>query len=347
MNKEKNYYKILGIEQNADKKAMKKAYRQLARKFHPDINPGNRLYEDKFKEIGEAYSILIDDKKRLQYDILKGFIRTKSSSEQAKKQASKAYSEKKGKPDFKPKKTENNWENFFNKFTKSDKKQKPAYKEPPKSEVKKGEDLTTEVILTITEAHNGTVRKVNILRTDLCPKCNGKKMINSKACGNCSGKGEVSSHKKLNVKIPARVKHGSKIRITGEGNKGLHGGENGDLYLLVYIIKNSHFTFDGFHVRCELPITPTEAALGAEIQVPSIDGFINMRIPPETSAGQKFKLTGEGLPEPVSGKRGDQVVIIKIEMPSNLTEKEKELYKELANLRKFNPRENIIFEKQK
>ena len=345
MKKEKDYYKILGIEQDADKKAVKKAYRQLARKFHPDINPGNKLFEEKFKEIGEAYSILVDDKKRQQYDILKGFI--KPHPQQAKKQASKAYSEKKPEP---KKQDRESWEGFFKNFSKGFEKteKKQVHKEsPPKSEAKKGEDITTEVNLSIAEAHSGTVRKVNILRTDICSKCGGKGAVKGKACGTCSGKGEVSSHKKLNVKIPAKVKQGSKIRITGEGNKGLNGGENGDLFLLISIIKNSHFTFEGFNVLCEIPVTPTEAALGAEIQVPSIEGFVNMKIPPETKSGQKFKLSGEGLPEPISGKRGDQVVIIRIEIPSNLTKKEKELYKELANQRKFNPRENIIFEKQK
>jgi len=356
LRKDKDYYKILGIAYNCDKKEIKKAYRELAKKFHPDINPGNKLYEDKFKELGEAYSILIDDKKRLQYDILKGFITTKEQTpEQTKNQASKAYSPKKPGAESsaeKNKKSEINFDNIFKEFTKNftknfenTKSDKKSSNEAKKQSPQKGEDISSEVNITVTEAFNGAIRKVNILRVDTCPKCKGKRIINDSSCNNCNGRGEISSHKQLNVKIPSNVKENSKIKIAGEGNKGLNGGENGDLYLLIHIIKNSYFSFDGLHVHCEIPITPSEAALGGEIQVPSIEGFVNMKIPPETRSGQKFKLSGEGLPDGNSGKRGDQIVTVKIELPSNLTEREKELYKELSRERKFNPREHIIFEK--
>ena len=359
MNKNKDYYKILGINYNSDKKEIKKAYRQLARKLHPDINPGNKFCEEKFKEVGEAYSILIDDKKRLQYDILRGFINNTGpqSVKQVKKQAKKAYSSKTTAAPRKTKKKNNkfkaNFGNFFKgfkaefskTFPKNSTEKKPHSEKTTKAPSQKGEDIITEISITITEAQNGTIRKVNILRTETCVKCKGKRTINGSSCNNCNGKGEKSSYKQLGVKIPAKVKEGSKIRIAKEGNKGINNGENGDLYLLVHIIKNSCFTFDGLHVFCEIPVTPTEVALGAEIQVPTIDGFINMKIPPETRSGQKFKLSGEGLPDANSGKRGDQVVTVRIELPSNLTEKEKELYKELAKMRKFNPREHLIFQK--
>lgn len=326
MDKNKDYYKILGISPDSDKKEIKKAYRTLARKFHPDINPGNKLFEEKFKEIGEAYVILIDDKKRLQYDMLKGITNPKPESEQLKQQASKAYSEQKTPPGKK------NFENIFKSFTKL---------EPGK----KGEDITTDVHVTVSEAYNGTIRKVNILRSEKCNKCKGRRAINHVSCDKCNGNGEISSHKQLNVKIPPKVKENSKIRIAGEGNKGENNGENGDLYLLIHIIKNSFFTYDGLHVHCEIPITPSEAALGGEIQIPSLDGFINMKIPPETRSGQKFKLAGEGLSDTNTNKKGDQIITLRIEIPPNLTNREKELYNELARTRIYNPRENIIFDK--
>ncbi len=355
MNKDKDYYKILGIAADSDKKEIKKAYRQLARKLHPDINPGNKFCEEKFKEVGEAYSILIDDKKRLQYDILRGFINNTGS--RATKQTQKAYSTQTTSVPQKTKKENKkfnaNFEFFFKGFKTEFSKifpqnstEKKSYGEKQKkAPPQKGEDIITEISITITEAQNGTIRKVNILRTETCVKCKGKRTINGSSCNNCSGKGETSSYKQLSVKIPAKVKEGSKIRLIREGNKGINSGENGDLYLLIHIIQNSCFTFDGLHVFCEIPVTPTEAALGAEIQVPAINGFINMKIPAETRSGQKFKLSGEGLPDAHSGKRGDQVITVRIELPSNLTEKEKELYKELAKMRKFNPREHLIFEK--
>lgn len=361
MNKDKDYYKILGISHNADKKEIKKAYRLLARKYHPDVNPGNKLCIEKFKEIGEAFSILFDDKKRLQYDILRGYTDSRpKSSEQSKGQASKAYKDKKNasnKTKQKEKQADkqfnvdfgNLFKDFTDKFSKGqkpDNKEKKPHPEPQKSPPKKGDDIHTEVNITITEAHNGTIRKVNILRTDSCVKCGGKRAINSSPCSGCNGKGEVSTYKHLSVKIPPRVKEGSKIRIANEGNKGINGGENGDLFLVVHIIKSSFFSFDGNNVYCEVPITPTEAALGAEIQIPSIDGFINIKIPPETRSGQKFKLSGEGLPDPNTAKRGDQIATVKIEIPSNLNEKEKDLYRELAKIRNFNPREHIIYDSQ-
>lgn len=337
MNKDKDYYKILGIATGSDKKEIKKAYRQLARKFHPDINPGNKLYEDKFKEIGEAYSVLIDDTKRLHYDIIKGILKPRPESAQSKSQASKAYSQPKNdQQKSEPKKDfDGIFATFTGRFTKN-------FTDP---QLKKGEDITTEVHISISEAYNGTIRKVNILRTEKCSKCRGKRVINHIACDKCNGAGEISTQKQLNVKIPPKVKQNSKIKIAREGNKGENGGDNGDLYLLIQIIKSAFFTYDGLHVHCEIPITPSEAALGGEIQVPSIDGFINMKIPAETRTAQKFKLAGEGLPDTSTGKRGDQIVSVKIELPTNLTDKEKELYLELTKTRKFNPREHIIFDK--
>ncbi len=340
MNKDKDYYKILGISYDSDKKEIKKAYRQLARKYHPDINPGNRLYEEKFKEIGEAYSVLMDDRKRIQYDILKGVKRTGPDSEQVKKQANTAYSgQKKEEPLKKEPKTQKEFESFFAGFAGRFTKKFTA------PDAKKGDDITTDVHISASEAFNGTVRNVNILRTEKCSKCKGKRVINHVSCDKCNGTGEISTHKQLNVKIPPKVKENSKIKITGEGNRGINGGANGDLFLLIHIIKSSYFTYEGLHVHCEVPVTPTEAALGAEIQVPSIEGFINMKIPPQTRSGQKFKLAGEGLPDTSTSKRGDQIVTVKIEIPPNLTDREKELYSELAKVRKFNPREHIIFDK--
>ena len=354
LNKDKDYYKILGINSSADKKEIKSAYRSLARKYHPDTNQGNKLSEEKFKEIGEAYSVLGDETRREQYNLLRGISQKKSNtSEQAKKQASEAYSEQK-KSSAKPKpETEKRpfgdmFSDFVDKVLEKGQTQKPKQsqekpKEPPKPESKKGDDITVDVSITIVEAHNGTIRKINILHTESCPKFRGKRYLNNIQCPSCKGNGEISNHKKISVKIPANVTEGSKIRIAEEGNQGQNGGANGDLFLVVSIIKNSIFEFENLNVLCEIPITPTEAALGAEIFVPTIDGQLSMKIPPETQAGQRFRLSGEGIPDANTAKRGDQLVTVRIEIPSNLTQKEKELYLELAKIRKFNPRDGIVF----
>lgn len=350
--KNKDYYQILGINSEATLKEIKSAYRTLARKYHPDVNPGNKLCEEKFKEVGEAYSILADEAKRRSYDISKGYKTqqdqsSSKTSQQTKKQASSAYSSQKEK-DKQPKSAQHGREKTFNDVFSEfvdgfwgSQKQDKTQSEPPK----KGDDITTDINITIVEAHNGAIRKVNILHTDQCPRCRGKKAVNNVKCPLCDGKGELSNHKKINVKIPSNVKDGSKIRIVKEGNKGLNGGENGDLYLIVRIQKSELFAFENLNVLCDVPISPTEAALGAEIEIPTIDGTVLMKIPPETQSGQKFRLTGEGIGDSKTGKKGDQIITTIIEIPKNLTEKERQLYQELGNLRKFNPRENITYEK--
>lgn len=359
--KNKDYYQILGVNPAADKKDIKAAYRSLARKYHPDVNPGNKLCEEKFKEIGEAYSVLIDDKKRKQYDLLRGYKepekQTRNTTSHTKKQANQAYSSQKTQtssqkqevnrekpkpaPDTQNKKA---FTDTFSEFLDGLLK-KETVNDKPQGPPKKGDDITADISITIVEAHNGTVRKINILHTESCKKCRGKRVLSGIPCPACDGKGEISEHKKITVKIPPNVKEGSKIKIAGEGNNGLNGGENGDLFLLVHIQKHSLFAFDGLNVLCEIPITPSEAALGADIEVPTIDGFVNMKLPSETQSGQKFKLSSQGIVDSKTGKKGDQMVTVRIEIPKDLTEKEKQLYQELARIRKFNPRKNIVYDK--
>lgn len=369
--KNKDYYQILGVNHNASTKDIKTAYRTLARKYHPDVNPGNKLAESKFKEIGEAYSVLGDEIKRKQYNLLRGIKTSENKSSQEKKstesstqqqtknRAHNAYtkenkrdtskqtysqSDKTAESNNANKKTFNDTfadflDGIFKKTEDSPQNQKTDYSST--ATPVKGEDINVEINITQVEAINGTIRKINVLHTSSCPQCKGRKIVNSYTCSNCNGAGEISSHKKINIKIPPKVEEGSKIKIPNEGNKGQNGGENGDLFLLVHIQQNSLFSFEGFNVICEIPITPSEAALGTEIQVPTIDGIANMKIPPETNSSQKFRLVGEGIIDPTSKKKGDQIVITKIVIPKKLTEKEKEIYKELERLRKFNPRENI------
>lgn len=361
--KNKDYYQILGVNPHATQKEIKSAYRTLARKYHPDVNPGNKMSEIKFKEIGEAYSVLTDENKRKQYDLLKGVKRTApnqtNNTQQAKKQANSAYSEQKSTKEsnsrsenqFDDKKSFNNvFSDILNGIFKKVKDTDTTVKTEKQPEYtifppKRGDDITADISISIVEAHNGTVRKINILHTDICGQCKGKRYINNIPCIVCGGNGEISTHKKINVKIPPNVKEGSKIKISTEGNKGRYGGENGDLYLHVHIQKHSLFSFDSINVLCEIPITVTEAAIGTEIEVPTIDGYVSMKIPAETQSGQKFRLIGQGILDSKTNKKGDQMVTVRIEIPKNLSEKEKQLYNELARIRKFNPRENIVYDK--
>ena len=174
--------------------------------------------------------------------------------------------------------------------------------------------------------------KVNILSTQECSNCHGRKFANGYNCPVCDGMGTISQHKKITVKIPPNVKPNSKIRIPSEGNQGMYGGKNGDLYLNVVIENNSNFKYDDLNVLFTIPITPPEAVLGTTINVPTANGNVLMKVMPKTSSGQKYRLAGQGLTK--DGKTGDMIVTVNIEVPQNLSDKEIELYQQLKDFAK-------------
>lgn len=339
---QKNYYEILGVESTASADELKSAYRKLARKYHPDV-AGNESAE-KFKEITEAYDTLSDETKRKRYDILRGiFSYNKSTTDKTtQKEAQKAYRQaqnqeeiikeaNKSKETFK-KQTSNtqDFSNLFNDFLDGLKTQSKQKKETHKPI--NGDNITTDVVITMGEAMSGISKTVNILSTQECSNCHGRKFANGYNCPVCDGLGTVSQHKKITVKIPANVKPNSKIRIPSEGNPGMYGGKNGDLYLNVVIENNSNFKYDNLNVLFTIPITPPEAVLGTTINVPTANGNVLMKIMPKTSSGQKYRLAGQGLTK--DGKTGDMIVTVNIEVPQNLSDKEIELYQQLKDFAK-------------
>lgn len=331
----KDFYKLFGISPEATIEEIKSAYRKLAKLYHPDTNKGNKVSEQKFKELTEAYDVLCDEKIRKQYDIANGFFKTgqtKQASNQTKAQAKQAYNkekeivEGKGQAPF-----SDILEGFWKKNSSTEKKANTPLKKSPQ----KGSDITLDVELTPEEALNGAVKQINIMYLNACPKCYG---TGGAECVLCRGTNDVPKQDKVKVKIPAGVKTGTKVRIKNEGNRGRNGGVNGDLILIVKLKKAEKFVYSGTDILYELPITPSEAALGATINIPVPDGNIVIKIPPETSSGQKLKMAGQGIKDS-KGKKGDLIVTIKIQMPKGLSAKEKELYKELSEQRAFNPRE--------
>lgn len=197
-----------------------------------------------------------------------------------------------------------------------------------------GNDITMPIEISFKEAINGTNRKINVLHTEICPICEGKKFANGSDCRYCKGTGEVSVHKKLNVKIPPHTENNKKIRLAGEGTKGLKGGKNGNLYLVVKITDDSYFKFDGNNVLSEAEITPYEAALGTEKEIKTLNGTAKLKIPQGTSSGQKFRLANEGLFDEAKKIKGHHIVTIKIKVDENLTEREKQLYEQLKDIAK-------------
>ena len=338
---QKNYYEILGVEPSATTEELKTAYRKLARKYHPDI-AGNEGVE-KFKEITEAYETLSDETTRKRYDILRGiFNYNKSTTDKTtQKEAQKAYRQAQNQEEIIKEANKNNtqdtqkastqdFSNILNEFLDGFKSQSKQKKEAHKPV--NGDNITTDVVITMLEAISGVSKTVNILSTQECTNCHGRKFANGYKCPVCDGAGTISQHKKITVKVPANVKPNSKIRIPSEGNPGMYGGKNGDLYLNVVIENNSNFKYDGLNVLFTIPITPPEAVLGTTINVPTANGNVLMKVMPKTSSGQKYRLAGQGLSK--NGKNGDMIVTVNIEIPQNLTDKEIELYKQLKELAK-------------
>lgn len=335
-----NFYEILGVTPDSELSEIKSAYRKLARKFHPDINPEGAA---RFKEISKAYETLIDEKKRKQYDILNGFFKaekTKTSSKKAEEEYKQKTSSEKCADENNHKSAQKKNEKVFSDifssiFETSDNKSK-------KKQPENGEDINADITLTLAESVKGCERIVNIVHTEICPRCRGRKFINGAKCNVCSGSGEYSVHKRINVKIPANIKNGAKLRIKGEGADGRFGGKNGDLYILINIKGNSNVTYDGLDILYKVPITPYEAALGGEITIPAFSGNVKLKLPERTSSGQKFRLSGQGLKR--NGKLGDMIITVSIEIPKCLSDDEVKLYEKLKKLSSDNIRENLLNE---
>ncbi len=335
----KDLYKILEIQYDAREEEIKRAYRKLVRKYHPD-SAGENADIAKFKEVQEAYEILSNPETRKKYDVLNGYFRETIKNNYAKSSYKSSYNEyinkaKKHAQETAPfsKSINDALDNLFH-------SQKNSYFKEEK-QVINGEDIKLDISLSCFEAINGTSRKVNIIHTQPCPNCGGRKFINGAECQMCKGTGQLSLQKKINVKIPKGVKQGSKVRVKKEGNKGLNGGKDGDLYLIVKIEKNPFFDIEGMNILCNLPVTPAEAALGAHINFLLMNENITVTIPPLTSSGQKLKLSGLGLFNKSKSKRGDVIITVMIKFPNYLSPSEKDLYLKLYNMTDYDIRKDL------
>lgn len=320
----KDYYKILGITEFDTADTIKAAYRKLARKLHPDVAGSSTENILRFKEINEAYEILSNKLKREEYDRARRFYNyAKGNSESCSKQANPKKENDVKKQNF-------NWHDFFSSFNDA----------PQKNfQPQRGEDIESDIEITYLEALNGCIKVVNMLKTEVCPKCNGRRFANGTICSKCQGKGESTIYKKFNVKIPAGVKHNSRIRLAGEGNCGLNGGKNGDIYLNIKVTKPSDTKVEGLDVHKTVLITPYEAVLGAEIRIDAPNGAINFKIMPNTQNGQKIRLANCGVVQ--NNKIGDIIVTVEIRIPKKITTEEINLYKKLKELSTGNIRDEF------
>ena len=291
----KNYYQILGLKKTATDDDLKKAYRKLARKYHPDANPGDREAEAKFNEVNEANTVLSDAQKRKKYDELSAaWQNLEESGEDGNFDWSKWLIEGVDPKDLeRDAKTASGFSGFFEAVFGSG------------SFMRKGQDITRDIEISLEEAFEGTTR---ILRT--------------------------KDNRRLEVKIPRGAKTGSKIRIKGEGGTGVGGGLNGDLYLRIHVAKHPKFEMDGDTVKINAPIDLYTAMLGGEVEVDTLKGTLRLKIPPETQNGKIFRLKGQGMPKlNKPGVFSDLYVAVSVRLPQNLSREERLLFEELRDYR--------------
>ncbi len=367
----RDYYEVLGVQKGASADDIKKSYRKLAMKYHPDRNPDNKEAEEKFKEAAEAYEVLSDDDKRSRYDQF-GFAGVDPNYGAG---SSGAYGGGFGGfGDFGD--IGDIFGSFFGGGSRRSNPNAP----------RRGENVGARLELTFEEAAFGCEKDISVARienctacsgtgsadgavetcsmcrgsgqvrttqnfmgmamqsTSTCPQCNGRGKIIKNPCPTCKGKTKVRRTKKINVRVPAGVDHGQSVRVRGEGCVGANGGPSGDVLVDIYIKRHPIFTRQDYTVLCEVPISFSQAALGAEIQVPTLDGKVTFDLPEGTQTGTVFTLREKGIPVVGSRRRGDQRFTVVVETPTKLTKEQKELLRQLDGTLEDTPKRKKFFD---
>ncbi len=367
--KKRDYYEVLGVNRDASEEEIKKAYRKLAMKHHPDRNPDSRDGEEKFKEAKEAYEILSEPDKRRAYDAYghAGVHPQMGGMGPGEAAGFGGFAEAFG-------------DIFSDIF---------GGQGRGRSSVFRGADLRYNLEVSLEQAARGTETKIRIPTMEACeachgsgakpgtqprtcetchgsgtvrlsqgffsiqqtcPTCHGSGKVISDPCATCRGAGRLKKHKTLSVKIPVGVDEGDRIRLSGEGEAGVNGGPPGDLYVVIHLREHGVFQRDGDDLHCEMPISFTQAALGGEIDIPTLDGSAKVKVPPETQTGQVFRLRGKGIKGVRSSYPGDLLCAVVVETPVRLTDKQKEILRELEDINRkdstrHNPRAKSFMEK--
>jgi molecular chaperone DnaJ len=366
MAEKRDYYEVLGVSKTASEDEIKKAYRKLARQYHPDLHPDDQECAEKFKEVNEAYEVLSDSSKKARYD---QFGHAGVDPNYQGGGYSGGYGG--GNPfgdmgDI----FDSIFGSGFGGFSSS------GFGGSTRSTAnapRKGQDINVNVTIDFMEACKGTKKDIKVQRTENCPeckgtgssngvtetcsecggsgsvrvtqrtafgnistmktcsKCNGKGKTISNPCPKCNGSGRVRNSANITVDIPAGIDSGQILRVSGKGSSGINGGPNGDLLVTVSVKNSTMFQREGYDVYCEIPITFAQAVFGAELTVPTIDGNVKYSINEGTQTGTKFRLKGKGIKRINRSDRGDQYVIVNVEVPKNLSKKQKELLKEFDN----------------
>lgn len=331
----KDYYATLGVSKTADEKEIKSAYRKLARKWHPDANPQNpKEAEEKFKELQEAYEVLGDPEKRSKYDALGSD--WESAARQAEQQ--RQYRTQRG-PSVEygdlgdlfggAAGAGDGFSDFFDAFFSNVGRRTTA---TTAGSPHRGQNLEGAIEITLRDAYGGGAKSISMDLEDRCPVCGGTGIKHQQICPNCHGTGAVLTHKILEVSIPKGIRDGQRIRLAGQGGSGVHGGPPGDLHLRVHVKPDDQFTREGDDLYIDLPVSIYELVLGGEVHVPTMTGGITMKIPPRTQNEQLMRAAGKGMPHVNGSGHGNLYVRLVGKLPQRLSEREEQLFRELAEL---------------
>jgi len=382
-----DYYQLLGVKRDAKPDEIKKAYRRMARKYHPDVNPGDKSSEERFKLVTEAHDVLSDEKKRKVYDRFGQYSDNLAEAAARGATPGTGTGRSAGGFDF----TGFDWSSsgtssstssgggssfrdiFADLFGGANAKEE---KEPPRAQPKRGVDIEMPLALSFEEAITGMTTNITVNRSDQCTRCNGAgdtggpvvtcstckgsgqvqraggRLKFSQECSDCAGVGKrrqpcslckgsgvLPKTETVKIRIPAGVDTGSRVRIAGKGDGGRLGAPPGDLYIITNVGRHRHFTRKGDNIYVTVPLTVPEAALGAKIEVPTVEGKAQLRIPPGTQSGQKFRLRERGVPSLRNPNlRGDQFVEVQVTLPNVISEETKDLLRRYAQMNPENPR---------
>lgn len=347
----RDYYEVLGVSRNATETEVKKAYRALALQHHPDRNPGDKEAEEKFKEASEAYEVLRDPEKRNLYDRY-GHEGLRNTGFQGFSNFDEIFSS-----------FSSIFEDFFD--------MGPRGRHRRRNAPARGDDLRYDLTISFMEAAKGNAKEVEIKKEEgcedcqgkgypsesppeqcsqcggsgqsyhsqgfftistTCNRCRGQGVVFREVCKKCQGNGRVLQNKTLNLKIPAGVDTGSRLRLVGEGGPGVNGGPPGDLYVMLHVEPHEFFERDGNDLICQIPISFPQAALGDEIEVPTLEDTENLKIPKGTQTGDVLRMRNQGMPSLRSGKKGDIHVHMFVRTPTNLDQEQEELLQRLAEI---------------
>ena len=363
MASKKDYYDLLGVSKSANADELKKAYRNMAKKHHPDTNPNNKDAEEKFKEINEAYEVLSDPKKKAAYD----------QFGHAGVGAGAPGSGYGGFGGFRPQDVGGgaDFEDIFGDVFSNIFGAEGRGGGRARSQVQEGDDLRYDLKLTFEEAAFGVTKEVKVRKLSTCeschgtgakagsgrvtcngchgtgqvrssqgfftiartcPRCNGQGEIPGTPCTTCRGQGRLEKERVISVKVPPGVDEGSRLRLRGEGESGVNGGPAGDLYVFLHVEPHEFFNRDGGDLHCEIPVSFVKASLGAEMEIPTLEGAVNMKIPAGTQSGKVFRLKGKGLKHPQDSSVGDLLVTILVETPTDLNSKQKKILEDFEAL---------------